>query len=182
MKRYDQYCPIAHALGLVGERWSLLVVRELMDGPKRYTDLVAGLPKIGTNILAAAGLLDGHRATTHWGTAAQLAADFPLVTVDPDPLFVRSDRIWTSAGMAASIDLALALVGDDHGDDFASKLAQSMVMYAQRPGGQSQFSAALSLPAGSRTDIAELRRWMSAHPPDRARDLASDDGRKALLP
>ena len=68
MKRYDQYCPIAHALGLVGERWSLLVVRELLDGPKRYTDLAAGLPKIGTNILSArlkdleaAGVVEKHK-------------------------------------------------------------------------------------------------------------------------
>jgi transcriptional regulator GlxA family with amidase domain len=117
----------------------------------------------GAHIAAAAGLLDGHRATTHWGTAQQLAADHPLVEVDPDPIFVRSGRIWTSAGITASMDLALALVGDDHGDDIALRVAQLLVMYVQRPGGQSQFSAALSLPAGNRTDIAELRRWIAAH-------------------
>ncbi len=117
----------------------------------------------GAYIAAAAGLLDGHRATTHWGTAQQLAADHPLVEVDPDPIFVRSGRIWTSAGITASMDLALALVGDDHGDDIALRVAQLMVMFVQRPGGQSQFSAALSLPAGSRTDISELRRWIAAH-------------------
>ncbi|MEE6175842.1 GlxA family transcriptional regulator [Mycobacterium sp. 050134] len=117
----------------------------------------------GSNIVAAAGLLDGHRATTHWGTAAQLAAEYPLVEVDADPIFVRSGRIWTSAGITASMDLALALVGNDHGEDIALKVAQLMVMYVQRPGGQSQFSAALSVPSGSRPDIAELRRWIGSH-------------------
>jgi transcriptional regulator GlxA family with amidase domain len=117
----------------------------------------------GSHNLAAAGLLDGRRATTHWGTAAQLASEYPLVEVDPDPIFVRSGRIWTSAGITASMDLAVTLVGEDHGNDVALKVAQLMVMYVQRPGGQSQFSAALSVPAGSRPDIAELRRWIGAH-------------------
>jgi transcriptional regulator GlxA family with amidase domain len=117
----------------------------------------------GTHVLAAAGLLDGHRATTHWATAAQLAAEYPSVEVDPDPIFIRSGRIWTSAGLTASMDLALALVSEDHGDEIALKVAQLMVMYLQRPGGQSQFSAAMSVPAGSRTDVAELRRWIGDH-------------------
>ncbi|WAJ42533.1 helix-turn-helix domain-containing protein [Mycobacterium sp. Aquia_216] len=117
----------------------------------------------GSHIAASAGLLDGHRATTHWGTAAQLAAEYPMIEVDPDPIFVRSGRMWTSAGITASMDLALALVGDDHGDEIALKVAQFMVMYVQRPGGQSQFSAALSVPAGNRADLAELRRWISSH-------------------
>jgi transcriptional regulator GlxA family with amidase domain len=117
----------------------------------------------GAHLVAAAGLLDGHRATTHWGTAPQLAAENPLVEVDPDPIFVRSGRMWTSAGITASMDLALALVTEDHGDDIALRVAQMMVMYVQRPGGQSQFSAALSVPASSRSDIAELRRWIAMH-------------------
>lgn len=117
----------------------------------------------GGHVAAAAGLLDGHRATTHWGTAQQLAEDHPLVEVDPDPIFVRSGRIWTSAGITASMDMALALVGDDHGDETALRVAQLMVMYVRRPGGQSQFSAALSVPAGTRSDIGELRRWIGAH-------------------
>ncbi|HEY0227968.1 MAG TPA: helix-turn-helix domain-containing protein [Mycobacterium sp.] len=117
----------------------------------------------GGHIAAAAGLLDGHRATTHWGTATQLAAEYPLVEIDPDPIFIRSGRMWTSAGITASMDLALALVREDHGDEIALKIAQFMVMYVQRPGGQSQFSAALSLPAGNRADLAELRRWIGTH-------------------
>jgi transcriptional regulator GlxA family with amidase domain len=117
----------------------------------------------GGSIVAAAGLLDFHRATTHWATAAQLAADHPSVEVDSDPIFVRSGRIWTSAGITASMDLALALVGEDHGDEIALRVAQAMVMYVQRPGGQSQFSAALSVPVSTRPDIAELRRWIGDH-------------------
>lgn len=117
----------------------------------------------GTHIAAAAGLLDGHRATTHWATAQQLAENHPLVEVDPDPIFVRSGRMWTSAGISASMDLALALVTDDHGDDVALRVAQMLVMFVQRPGGQSQFSTALSLPAGTRADVSELRRWIAAH-------------------
>jgi len=117
----------------------------------------------GAHIAAAAGLLDGHRATTHWGTAAQLAAEHPMVEVDADPIFVQSGRMWTSAGITASMDLALALVGHDHGDEIALRVAQLMVMYVQRPGGQSQFSVALSVPAGTRPDIAELRRWIGDH-------------------
>lgn len=117
----------------------------------------------GGQLAAAAGLLDGHRVTTHWATAAQLASDHPLVEVDPDPIFVRSGRVWTSAGITASMDLALALVDEDHGEEIALKVAQLMVMYVQRPGGQSQFSAALSVPVSKRPDIAQLRRWIGTH-------------------
>ncbi|MFJ9367389.1 GlxA family transcriptional regulator [Nocardia sp. NPDC101769] len=114
----------------------------------------------GSHIAAAAGLLDGHRATTHWATAPRLAADHPLVEVDADPIFVRSGRIWTSAGITSSLDLALALVTEDHGDEVALEVARNMVMYVQRPGGQSQFSVPLAAQPGKRDDIAELRRWI----------------------
>lgn len=117
----------------------------------------------GGQVAAAAGLLDGHRVTTHWGTAAQLSAEYPLIEVDPDPIFVRSGKVWTSAGITASMDLALALVGEDHGKEIALQVAQLMVMYVQRPGGQSQFSAALSVPVSTRSDIAQLRRWIGTH-------------------
>lgn len=117
----------------------------------------------GAHLAAAAGLLDGHRATTHWGTAPRLAADYPHVEVDPDPIFIRSGRVWTSAGITASLDLALALVREDLGEDVALRVAQFMVMFVQRPGGQSQFSAALSVPAGNRSDISDLRRWIADH-------------------
>ncbi|WP_330297755.1 GlxA family transcriptional regulator [Streptomyces sp. NBC_00503] len=118
---------------------------------------------VGAHVTAAAGLLDGHRATTHWATAGRLAADHPAVEVDPDPIFIRSGRMWTSAGITSSMDLALALVAEDHGDETALRVARVMVMYLQRPGSQSQFSVPLSTPAGSREDLRELRRWIGEH-------------------
>ncbi|MFJ3188317.1 GlxA family transcriptional regulator [Streptomyces halstedii] len=120
---------------------------------------------VGAHLLAAAGLLDGKTATTHWATAAQLAADHPAVTVDPDPIFVRADqgRLWTGAGISSCLDLALALVAEDLGEDIALAVARQLVMYLKRQGGQSQFSVPLSKPAASRRDIDELRLWISDH-------------------
>ncbi|MFD9339087.1 GlxA family transcriptional regulator [Streptomyces sp. NPDC060028] len=120
---------------------------------------------VGAHVLAAAGLLDGKTATTHWSTAAQLAADHPGVTVDPDPIFVRADRgrLWTGAGISACLDLALALVAEDLGEDAALAVARQLVMYLKRQGGQSQFSVPLSRPASARRDIDELRLWIADH-------------------
>jgi transcriptional regulator GlxA family with amidase domain len=97
----------------------------------------------GAFILAAAGLLDGRRATTHWGRAAELARAYAQVHVEPDRIFIRDGRVWTSAGVTAGIDLALALVADDLGEQVAKRAAQQLVVYYRRPGGQSQFSALL---------------------------------------
>lgn len=121
---------------------------------------------VGAHLLAAAGLLDGKTATTHWSTAAQLAADHPAVTVDPDPIFVRTDRgrLWTGAGISACLDLALALVAEDLGEQTALAVARQLVMYLKRQGGQSQFSVPLSRPAAARRDIDELRLWIAEHP------------------
>ncbi|MFD0265003.1 GlxA family transcriptional regulator [Streptomyces sp. NPDC127106] len=119
---------------------------------------------VGAHLLAAAGLLDGRTATTHWSTAAQLAGDHPAVTVDPDPIFVRSGNVWTGAGISACMDLALAMVSEDLGEEVALAVARQLVMYLKRQGGQSQFSVPLSRPAGSRRDIDELRTFISDHP------------------
>ncbi|MEU8138151.1 GlxA family transcriptional regulator [Streptodolium elevatio] len=116
---------------------------------------------VGAHVLAAAGLLDGRRATTHWSTAAQLAADHPEVRVDADPIFVRSGRVWTGAGISTCMDLALALVAEDHGEDLALAVARQLVMYLRRQGGQSQFSVPLSRPAAARRDIDELRVFIT---------------------
>ncbi len=97
----------------------------------------------GAFILAAAGLLDGRRATTHWARAAEFARAYPRVRVEPDRIFIRDGAIWTSAGITAGIDLALALVADDLGEAVAKRVAQQLVVYHRRPGGQSQFSALL---------------------------------------
>ncbi|MBC2879499.1 MULTISPECIES: GlxA family transcriptional regulator [Streptomyces] len=118
---------------------------------------------VGAHLLAAAGMLDGRRATTHWSTAAQLAADHPRVDVDADPIFVRSGRVWTGAGISACLDLALALVAEDHGEDLALAVARQLVVYLKRPGGQSQFSVPISRPASSRRDVDELRRYIGEH-------------------
>jgi transcriptional regulator GlxA family with amidase domain len=117
----------------------------------------------GAHLTAEAGLLDGHRATTHWATADALATRYPLVEVQDDPIFVRSGRMWTSAGLTASMDLALALVAEDHGHAVALEVARLMVMYLQRPGGQSQFSAPLAHRPSDRHDLRELRSWIGEH-------------------
>ncbi|MBP2703775.1 DJ-1/PfpI family protein [Microbispora sp. RL4-1S] len=98
----------------------------------------------GAFVLAAAGILDGHRAATHWHLADRLARSYPRVAVDPDAIFVRDGRIITSAGVTAGIDLALGLIEEDHGAGLARTVARHLVVFMQRPGGQSQFSARLS--------------------------------------
>ena len=99
----------------------------------------------GAFVLAAAGLLDGRRATTHWWRTADFARRFPKVLLQPDRIFVRDGPVWTSAGITAGIDLSLAMIADDLGEDIARKTAQQLVVYRRRPGGQSQFSALLEL-------------------------------------
>ncbi|WP_157249581.1 GlxA family transcriptional regulator [Nonomuraea typhae] len=118
---------------------------------------------VGAHLLAAAGLLDGKTATTHWSTAAQLAAEHPAVTVDPDPIFVRCGNVWTGAGISACMDLALALVAEDLGEEVALAVARQLVMYLKRQGGQSQFSVPLSRPPAARRDIDDLRMYIADH-------------------
>jgi transcriptional regulator GlxA family with amidase domain len=117
----------------------------------------------GAFLLASAGLLDGKRVTTHWKWAAELAARCRRATVDPDPIYIRDGNTYTSAGITAGMDLALALVEEDLGSPLALKVAREMVLYLRRPGGQSQFSAALSLQASDRKQIEELRSWAFDH-------------------
>ena len=95
----------------------------------------------GAFLLAAAGLLDGRRATTHWARAGRLARQHPTVEVDADPIWIRDGDVWTSAGVTAGIDVALALVEDDVGTEIAESVARWLVMFLRRPGGQSQFAA-----------------------------------------
>jgi transcriptional regulator GlxA family with amidase domain len=113
----------------------------------------------GAYLLAAAGLLDGKRATTHWQAAADLAQKFKFVDVDPDPIYVRDGNTYTSAGVTAGMDLALALVEEDLGAPVALKVARELVLYLRRSGGQSQYSAALSVQASDRRQIEEVRAW-----------------------
>jgi transcriptional regulator GlxA family with amidase domain len=99
----------------------------------------------GAFILAEAGLLDGRRATTHWRRARDLQAQFPKVKVEEDRIFIIDGPVWTSAGMTAGIDLALAMIEQDLGADVARAVARQLVVYHRRAGGQSQFSALLEL-------------------------------------
>jgi len=116
----------------------------------------------GALVLAQAGLLDGRRATTHWSRARQMARQFPAVRVEPDRIWVRDGKFWTSAGITAGIDLALAMIAEDHGPDVARSVARQLVVYAQRPGGQTQHSALLDL-APADTPFAALNSWIRAH-------------------
>jgi transcriptional regulator GlxA family with amidase domain len=104
----------------------------------------------GAFILAAVGLLDGRKATTHWGWCGRLARSYPGVDVQADPIFVRDGHVYTSAGVTAGMDLALAMVEEDHGRAVALQIARYLVMFVRRPGGQSQFSTLLELQAADR--------------------------------
>jgi transcriptional regulator GlxA family with amidase domain len=114
----------------------------------------------GAFFLAAAGLLDGKRATTHWAVAPTLQARYPKVTVDADCIFVRQGSLWTSAGVTAGIDLALALVEEDFGLDLALDVARDLVIYLKRPGGQSQFSMHLSSQRTHHQGVRGLQDWL----------------------
>jgi transcriptional regulator GlxA family with amidase domain len=108
--------------------------------------------------LAAAGLLDGRRATTHWASAERLARMYPAVDVDADPIFIRDGELWTSAGVTAGMDLALALVEDDHDREAALTIARHLVLFLRRPGNQSQFSATLAAQQPQREPLREVQR------------------------
>jgi transcriptional regulator GlxA family with amidase domain len=116
----------------------------------------------GTFILAEAGLLDGRRATTHWERTRQFLSTYPRVKLEPDRIFVRDGEIWSSAGITAGIDLALALVAEDYGDEVVQKTARQLVLYHRRSGGQSQFSQLLELKAPSGR-FGPLLTWAREH-------------------
>src|SRR5690606_31544215 len=116
----------------------------------------------GAYVLAEAGLLDGRRATTHWGRTDDFARRYPKVKLEADRIFIRDGDVWTSAGITAGSDLALALIEDDLGGEVARRTAQQLVVHQRRPGGQSQFSALVDL-GGRNGRFAELMDWMRDH-------------------
>lgn len=118
----------------------------------------------GAFLLAEAGFLDGHRATTHWSACAALRRRYPAVTVEDDPIFIRDGDVWTSAGVTAGMDLALALLEHDAGNDAALAVARQLVMFVRRPGGQAQFSAQLSARVADRDPLREVQAWISENP------------------
>lgn len=117
----------------------------------------------GAYLLAAAGLLDDRKATTHWAHCDDLARSYTRVHVDPDPVFVNDGAIWTSAGVTAGIDLALALVEEDLGPEVALAVARELVVFLKRPGGQSQFSSALAAQQAARPELRHLQAWIAGH-------------------
>ena len=172
-------------LGLVGgRRWSearepidtLLVfasssvVRSRID-PELIEWLRANAKRVrrigsvcaGAFILAAAGILDGRQATTHWELAQVLAERYPHISVDGDRIFTQDGNVWTSAGVSAGVDLALAMVEEDHGHALALEIARRMVLFMRRGGGQSQFSSQLAAQAADHQPIRELIAWISEH-------------------
>ncbi|KAA2246234.1 helix-turn-helix domain-containing protein [Solihabitans fulvus] len=167
-----------------GDRLALQPVeRELLDtvgvvaaGARRVASVCTG-----AFVLAALGLLDGRRATTHWRHAESLVRRYPEVRVEPDAIHIRDGRFATSAGISAGIDLTLALVEEDHGADVARAVARELVVYMQRPGGQSQFSVALATPP-ARSGL--LRTLIAAVLADPAADhsLSAMAARAAVSP
>ncbi len=133
-------------------------VRGQAKGAKYVTSVCTG-----AFVLGAARLLDHRRVTTHWAWCDALARRFPAALVDPDPIFVNDGPIWTSAGVTAGIDLALALVEADAGRELALEVARYLVMFVRRAGGQSQFSAQLSTQAAERRPLRDLQAWIAEH-------------------
>lgn len=152
----------------------------------RTLSFVRGLAKRGVRIasvcsgailLAEAGLLDGRRATTHWQRTRQFLKTYPQVKLEPDQIFTRDGNIWTSAGITAGIDLSLAMVTEDFGDEIAQKTAKQLVLYHRRSGGQSQFSSLLELKAPNGR-FGSLLAWAREHldAPLTVEDLAEQAG------
>ncbi|MES2366954.1 MAG: DJ-1/PfpI family protein [Pseudomonadota bacterium] len=117
----------------------------------------------GSFFLAEGGALNGRRATTHWSFAERLRKGYPEVKVDADAIFIREGNIWTSAGVTAGMDLALAIVEEDFGREIALEVARDLVIYLKRPGGQSQFSVHLSSQMTTHPTIRELQNWIMSH-------------------
>jgi transcriptional regulator GlxA family with amidase domain len=140
--------------GLVDPRLSSAVAR-LASRSKRVASVCTG-----AFVLAEAGLLDRCRATTHWASSGLLQSRYPNVVVEADRIWIRDHDVWTSAGVTAGIDLALALVTDDCGPDLSREIARWLVIYLQRPGGQSQFSDHLAAPVPKRPELTVLLDWM----------------------
>ena len=143
----------------VGDPQLVAGVRRLSLRARRVTSVCSG-----AFVLAEAGLLDGRRATTHWMVCDTLARLYPKVTVDPDPIFVQDGNVFTSAGVTAGMDLALALVEADLGRDLALAVARRLVLFLRRPGTQSQFSAQLAGQLAERDPLREAQRLIAERP------------------
>ena len=130
-------------------------IKKVAEGIRRIGSVCTG-----AMLLARAGLLDGRKVTTHWRWCEFLAKKCPRADVNPNPIFIRDGNVSTSAGVTAGMDLALALVEEDHGSRLALQVARNLVLYLRRPGGQAQFSAALSMQLTDRKPLRELESWV----------------------
>ncbi len=152
---------VAGGLGARERQFELVFLDWLRDNSQRARRF--GSVCTGAFVLAEAGLLNGRRVTTHWNWCRELARDYPQVRVDPDPIYVRDANCYTSAGVTAGIDLALALVEEDLGSSLALEIAQMLVVFLRRPGGQSQFSATLSAQKSENQTLGDLLAWLPDH-------------------
>ncbi len=134
---------------------AIAAVRKLAGKAQRIVSVCTG-----AFILAAAGLLDGKRAVTHWAHCQKLAADYPRITVEQDPIYIKDGNVYTSAGVTAGMDLALALVESDYGRDVALAAARDMVMFMKRPGSQAQYSAYLAAQTAPSGTIRDMQLWL----------------------
>ena len=144
-----------------GDRRMLAAIERVTSGARRVASVCTG-----AFLLAAAGLLSGRRATTHWAYCERFAKLFPDIDVHPDAIFVRDGNVWTSAGVTAGMDLALALLEEDVGRDVALTVARHLVLFVRRPGGQSQFSVQLAGQVAARDELRELQVWISENAAD----------------
>lgn len=137
----------------------------VVDWLKRRAPKLRRIASVCTGLyaLAPTGLLDGGVATTHWSFAADVSRRFPAIKVDANRIFVQHGKCYTSAGITAGIDLAIALIQEDFGPDVALGVARELVMYVQRPGGQEQFSQPLQFQVAAKDSLAELVAWVAAH-------------------
>jgi transcriptional regulator GlxA family with amidase domain len=149
-----------------GERWPTALTAPTRRGLMRAATHVRRMGSIclGAFVLAELGFFDGRRAVTHWRWCAKFATAYPAVTVDRDAIFVRDGDRWSSAGVTAGIDLALAMVEADHGRAIALETARALVVFLRRPGGQSQFSAALVADPGDEPALRALQQAIVADP------------------
>lgn len=159
---------IPHTAVIVGARHIEVVLagsQEIVDWVGAVCPRVKRLAALcsGAFFLAEAGVLDGKRATTHWSVAQMLQQRYPEIAVDADAIFIREDNLWTSAGVTAGIDLALAFVEEDFGRELALAVASEMVVYLKRPGGQSQFSTHLMVQKTGKTNIRDIQTWILAN-------------------
>jgi transcriptional regulator GlxA family with amidase domain len=151
-------------------------LRQVAPKTRRYGSVCAG-----AFLLAATGLLDGRRVTTHWAAAERLAQAYPSLKIEADAIHIRDGKLRTAAGVTAGLDLALALVEEDLGREIALRVAAQLVMYFKRPGGQMQFSRSDAAAPAGRSALQELQRWVAAHPASE-HTVSSLAGRMNLSP